>query len=274
LRRIRNTCECHDHSNRERPVIERGDLAALLMNAGFVAASDEAIELLEAANGDEVVLTSLVERRLRGEPIAWIVGYATFCGLRVNVHEGVYVPRWQSEPLARRAAERLPAHGVAIDVCTGSGAIAMVLHAQRPSARVLATELDERAVVCARSNSVDVFWGDLFAPLPRELQGQVDVVVGVVPYVPSKYLDVMPRDTFVFESPVSYDGGIEGVDVLRRVLNESRRFLRPSGALLLEIGGEQAEVLDDELAALGFGDVTVLLDDDGDLRGLEATLNA
>jgi release factor glutamine methyltransferase len=241
------------------------------MNAGFVAADDEARELLEAAGGDEVVLASLVERRVGGEPIAWIVGYATFCGLHVNVSDGVYVPRWQSEPLARRAAERLPARGVAIDVCTGSGAIAMVLRARRPDARILATELDDRAVACARSNGVDVYQGDLYEPLPSELVGQVDLIVGVVPYVPTPSLSLLPRDTFNFEPSACYDGGPDGVDVLRRVLDEGRRFLRPGGAVLLEVGGRQDDVLRDDVTRLGFVVDAFFFDGDGDLRGIEAT---
>jgi release factor glutamine methyltransferase len=118
---------------------------------------------------------------------------------------------------------------------------------------------------------VEVYLGDLFAPLPRTLKGRVDVVVGVVPYVPTPALPLLPRDTFEFESPLSYDGGRYGTQILRRVLTDSCRFLRPSGALLLELGGEQAEALDDDLARLGYVDVTVLADEDGDVRGIEAT---
>ena len=271
LPRIQETYESQDHPKRECLVIERKELAALLMTAGFVAADDEALELVEHADGDEVELASLVDRRLRGEPIAWVVGYATFCGLRVNVREGVYVPRWQSEPLARRAAERLPADGVAIDVCSGSGAIAVVLHAQRPGARILATDLDAWAVECATSNGVEVYRGDLFAPLPHGLDGTVDVIVGVVPYVPTPSLSLLPRGTFDFETTLSYDGGAEGVDVLRRVIRDSSRYLRSGGALLLELGGDEAQILRRDLESYGYGEIVILRDDDGDVRGIEAT---
>jgi release factor glutamine methyltransferase len=243
-----------------------------LAAAGFIAADDEAQELLAYATGDDVILESSVVRRLSGEPLAWIVGFATFCGMRINVDHGVYVPRWQSEPLAERAASRLPGRGTALDVCTGSGAIAATLRARRPHARVLATDLDQRSVTCAKSNGVEVYNGDLFAPLPLDLEGRVDVIVAVVPYVPTSSLDLLPRDTFVFESTLSYDGGTEGVDVLRRVMSEGRRFLRCGGSLLVELGGEQAEALQADVVRLGFEDVTVFFDDDGDVRGLEATL--
>jgi release factor glutamine methyltransferase len=247
-------------------------LAALLAGAGFVAAGEEARELLARAAGDPGVLESLVARRLTGEPLAWITGRAVFCGAEIRVDPGVYVPRWQTEPLALRAVERLPANGTAIDVCTGSGAIARTLAAGRPGARVVASDVDERAVACAAANGVEVYRGDLFAPLPNELAGCADVVVGAVPYVPTSELPLLQRDTFTFESPGLYDGGGDGTEILRRVLRGSPAFLRPGGALLLELGGEQADALGDDLARLGFAGVGVFVDDDGDVRGIEATL--
>jgi release factor glutamine methyltransferase len=215
----------------------------------------------------------MVRRRLTGEPLAWITGAAMFCGVRVRVDAGVYVPRWQSEQLARRAVERLPDGGVAADLCTGSGAIAATLQVQRPRARVVASDLDERAVACARANGVEAYQGDLFAPLPGELQGGVDVVVAVVPYVPTPELPLLQRDTFSFETPLAYDGGPDGADVLRRVIAEAPAFLHRAGALLLEVGGAQPELLRDHLHRHGFADVAVLRDEDGDVRGLEATLS-
>jgi release factor glutamine methyltransferase len=245
-------------------------LTALLSRAGFIAAEDEANELLARAAGDHELLDSLVARRLTGEPLAWIVGRVSFCGVEVRVDPGVYVPRWQSEPLARRAVDCLPATGVAIDLCTGSGAIAKVLTANRAAARVVASDIDERAVACAAANGVDVYRGDLFTPLPGALEGQVDVIVGAVPYVPTPALPMLQRDTFTFESALAYDGGPDGTDVLRRVIRESPRFLRRGGALLLELGGDQADRLHDDLARVGYVDVSVLFDDDGDVRGIES----
>ncbi|HXY45853.1 MAG TPA: hypothetical protein VEH29_16825, partial [Acidimicrobiales bacterium] len=174
-----------------------GSLGALLAGAGFVAAEEEAAELAACAGGDAELLESFVERRLRGEPLAWITGSVWFCGVRMRVDPGVYVPRWQSEALACRAVERLPAGGAAIDVCTGAGAVAKTLMTGRPGARVVASDIDEAAVACARANGVTAYHGDLFAPLPQALAGAVDVVVGVVPYVPTTALALLPRDTLV-----------------------------------------------------------------------------
>ncbi len=246
-------------------------LASRLSVAGFVAADDEASELATAASGDRALLEALVSRRLGGEPLAWITGSTVFCGATIRVDPGVYVPRWQSEPLVRRARGRLPVGGAAIDLCTGSGAVAKVLAADRSPARVVASEIDGRAARCASANGVEVYRGDLFAPLPRGLAASVDVVVGIVPYVPTPALGQLPRDTLAFESRRSYDGGGDGTDVLRRVIDESPRFLRTGGALLLELGGDQAAVLTDVLEWQGFVEVEVLADEDGDVRGVEAT---
>ena len=119
---------------------------------------------------------------------------------------------------------------------------------------------------------MEVYRGDLFAPLPSTLEGRVNLVVGVVPYVPTPELPLLQRDTFVFESPLAYDGGRDGTEILRRVLSDSPRFLRRDGALLLELGGGQADALGADLGRLGYVGSAVLLDDDGDVRGLEATL--
>jgi release factor glutamine methyltransferase len=252
--------------------VDRDALTTRLADAGFVAADEEAAELIARAQGDGELLDALVQRRLTGEPLAWITGSVTFCGLQIRVDPGVYVPRWQSEALAQRAAERLPDDGTAIDLCTGCGAIAKVLTTRHPEARVVATDVDERAVACARANGVDAYRGDLFEPLPRDLEA--DVVVGIVPYVPTPDLPLLQRDTFAFETPLSYDGGDDGTAILRRVITNAPRFLRRGGALLLELGGDQAERLRDDLERLGYGDVRALRDEDGDVRGVEVALKS
>lgn len=148
----------------DRPAVDRDRLVERLERAGFVAAEEDADDLLRAAAGDAERLAALVERRLTGEPLAWITGEVGFGGRTVRIDPGVYVPRWHTEELARRAAVRLPDAGVAIDACTGSGAVAAALAAARPGARVLASDLDPTAVACARTNGVDARTGDLLAP--------------------------------------------------------------------------------------------------------------
>ncbi len=247
-------------------------VADLLARAGCVAATEEAAELAARAGGDGPLLMALAERRRVGEPLAWITGRIEFGDLTLRVDEGVYVPRWQSLPLTRRAAARLPDSGTAIDLCTGTGAVAAALAVARPTARIVATDRDPRAVACARANGVEAYRGDLFAGVPPALRGATDVVVAVAPYVPTPALPVLPRDTLVFEDASHYDGGPDGTGVLRRIIDDTPRYLRAGGALLLELGGEQADLLGPALERLGYGSVETWSDEDGDQRGLQATL--
>jgi release factor glutamine methyltransferase len=252
--------------------LDRVSVAQMLTEAGCIAAREEADELVQAAAGDPDVLDDLVSRRTNGEPIAWLTGAVTFCALELLVARGVYVPRWQTEPLARRAVTLLPSTGVAADLCTGAGAIAAVLAAAVPTARVLATELDQKAVQYARRNGVEVFEGYLDDPLPRELEHRVDVLTAVVPYVPTKSLRLLPRDVQAFEPRLALDGGVDGTDLLVEVARRSVRWLSPGGWLLLELGGDQAEPMGQLLHELGFEGVDIMLDENGDPRAICARL--
>jgi release factor glutamine methyltransferase len=247
------------------------ELIEHLRNAGFLTPERDARALRDVAAGDLRLLDTLVARRLEGEPLEWITGEAVFCGIEVRVDSGVYVPRRQTEALARRAAARLPSTGLAIDVCTGCGAIAAYLSATHPRARVCATDVDPHAIACARTNRVDAHLGDLLEPVPLDRWRDTDVIVAVVPYVPTGALPLLQRDTFTFETTLSYDGGTDGTLLLRRLIATSPRLLKPGGALLFELGGDQATLVDDDLRRFGFSDVSVLTDEDGDVRGIEAT---
>jgi release factor glutamine methyltransferase len=252
--------------------MDRRELRGVLAEGGFLAPGEEADELIAAADGDDSALDAMVRRRLTGEPLAWITGSVEFCGIQILVDPGVFVPRWHTEPLVARAAELLPPDGIGVDVCTGSGAVARVLADRHPHARVVGTDLDPAAVACARRNGVAAYAGDLFAPLPHELAGAVDVVIGAVPFVPSDELWLLQRDTFTFESPLAYDGGPDGCDLLRRVVAESPPILRAGGALVLALGGRQHELLQPDLERAGFTRVRVFADEEGDVRGIEAAL--
>jgi release factor glutamine methyltransferase len=247
-------------------------LTDLLARAGCVAADEEAAEILVAADGQRSKLISFVRRRLRGEPIAWVTGHAAFGELRLFVAPGVYVPRWQSLELARRATDRLPECGRAIDLCTGSGALAAALRLRRRSAHIVGTDIDPGAVACARANGVDALRGDLFEPVPTDFEGCTNVVVAVVPYVPTSALKYLPQDARSSEAPLHYHGGPDGTDVLRRVVADAPRFLQPGGALLLELGGEQAGVIEPLMRTLGYGQIDIWADEEGDVRGIEAAL--
>lgn len=239
-----------------------------LREAGCVAAEEEAVELIGTSAGDLARLRELVGRRCSGEPLAWLIGSVRFCGETVLVHPGVYVPRWQSEGLALEAAARLPERGLAVDICTGAGAIAVVLARWRPLARVVACDVDPLAVACARANGLEVAQGDMTSALPEALAGKVDIVTAVVPYVPTGELRLLPRDVVAYEPRRALDGGEEGTHFLFRAAREAAGLLRPGGSLLLELGGDEADLLGPVLTDNGYQDVELRFDQDGDLRAL------
>jgi release factor glutamine methyltransferase len=241
-----------------------------LAEAGCVAPAEEAAELVRAARVGHGSLDEMVERRRRGEPLAWITGSIRFCGIRVRVDPGVYVPRGHTEWLARRASSLLPHDGIAVDLCTGSGAVAAVLASERPGATVLATDVDNLAVACAERNGVSALLGDLDEPLPSSLRGRVDVLTAVVPYVPTEELHLLPRDVLAHEPRRALDGGPGGTALLERVAERSARWLRPGGSVLLELGGEQAGAVASALARAGMSTSRVYRDADGHDRAIEA----
>lgn len=250
--------------------LDRASVERALAAAGCIAPRDEADALLSAAVDDPRTLASMLDRRVDGEPLPWITGSIRFYGLDVRVSPGVYVPRWQTEPLARKAADLLPPDGVAVDLCTGTGAVAMVLAAAAPTARVIATDVDPMAVACARGNGVDARVGRLDEPLPRSLAGTVDVLTAVPPYVPTDELRFLPRDVQRHEPRAALDGGEDGTDVLAEIIRRSARWLRPAGHLLLELGGDQADMIAPVALAAGFHRPEVLRDEAGDPRAIIA----
>ena len=248
-----------------------------LAAAGCVSAAAEARWLVEEAAGPEK-LQAMVARRVAGEPLQYVVGWAPFGWLRLAVGPGVFVPRPETEGLADRAAAHLRASAaprIAVDLCAGSGAIACFLAAEVPGARVLATELDPAALAWARINTdrygVELLAGDLDEPLPAALAGRVDVLCANVPYVPSGAIATLPTDVRDHEPRLALDGGPDGLDVLRRLVARAGHWLAPGGGLLCEIGEDQAETGVALLTAAGLVEVAVHPDLVGRDRILEGT---
>ncbi len=249
---------------------ERAWVVRALADGGCVASGAEADALLRASNEGTRPIEELIARRLRGEPLAWITGSMRFCGVRIRVDPGVFVPRPHSEGLARRAVSLLPAEGIAVDLCTGSGAVAAVLGSAHPRASVVATDVDPVAVACARGNGVRALVGNLDEPLPPSLQGRVDVMTAVVPYVPTEELHLLPRDVLANEPRRALDGGPRGTLLLVQAAEAAAHWLRPSGTVLLELGGDQASELARTLAGLGLSEIRVHRDGDEHDRAIEA----
>jgi len=220
------------------------DVVSALRAAGCVFAEDEADLLVEAAGTPER-LAEMVRDRSAGLPLEQVVGWAEFCGLRIVVRPGVFVPRRRTQlmadeaaALAGRVAGRRP---VVLDLCCGAGALAAAV-ARTVDAEVYACDVEPRAVECARLNLGDrgqVFEGDLFGPLPDHLRGRVDVLVANVPYVPTGEIALLPAEARLHEPRVTLDGGVDGLDVARRVVAGAPDWLAPGGSLLVETSRRQ-----------------------------------
>ncbi len=183
-------------------------------------------------------------QRCHGVPLQYLTGEQQFLDLVLGVAPGVFVPRPETELLVGLAVEGLDGTEapVVVDVGTGTGAVALAIKRRRPDASVYATDVSEEAVAVARANAsrhaleIVVLQGDLLAPLPDGLRGQVHLVVSNPPYVTLEEYESLPDE--VKAEP--YGALVGGTDVHRRLAAEAPRWLRPGGWLLTEIGAAQA----------------------------------
>jgi len=232
-------------------VLDTDALIARLRAAGCVFAEDEARLLREAARSPDD-LEAMLAQRVAGTPLEQVLGWVDFCGMRLAVAPGVFVPRRRSEFLAESAAALARPHGVVVDLCCGTGALGAVV-AARVRVELHAVDVDPVAVECARRNLPDavVHEGSLFDPLPRRLRGRVDLVVANAPYVPTVAIALMPSEARDHEHRVALDGGHDGLDVQRGVIAAAPSWLAPGGYLLVETSVEQADDTIDLMRAAG-----------------------
>lgn len=209
-------------------------------------AEDEA-ELLLGADGTAGELDAMVDRRVAGLPLEQVLGWAAFCGLRIVVAPGVFVPRRRTEFLAKQAIGLAAPDAVVLDMCCGAGPVGAAALAARPGVDLYAVDIDPVAVGCARRNVAaaggqedQVYAGDLYEPLPAELRGRIAVLVANAPYVPTEAIALMPPEAREYEPSVALDGGADGLDVQRRVIEAAPLWLTPWGHLLVETSERQA----------------------------------
>ncbi|SHE97298.1 peptide chain release factor N(5)-glutamine methyltransferase [Desulforamulus putei] len=196
---------------------------------------------------------SLLDRRAWGEPVAYLTGFKEFMGLDFVVTPAVLIPRPDTELLVETALEYLKKthkkNPLAVDVGTGSGAIAISLACLVPELRVLAIDLSAEALAIARQNArlhrvegrIDFMQGNLLEPMPPEMKGSIDVITANLPYIPSGDIPGLMPDVKDFEPHLALDGGLDGLDLYRLLIPGACRFLQPGGLLLMEIGPGQGE---------------------------------
>ena len=223
-----------------------------LRAAGCVFAEDEA-RLLIAAARTPAELDAMVGQRVAGLPLEQVLGWAEFCGLRIIVTPGVFVPRRRTEFLVRQAVALARRGDVIVDLCCGAGAIGAALAAAVEGAEVYASDIDPAAVRCARQNlpADRVYQGDLYAPLPAALRGRVAILAANVPYVPAREIELLPAEARAHEPRAALDGGADGLDVLRRVAIGAAAWLAPGGYLLSETSDRQASLAEAVVTASG-----------------------
>jgi release factor glutamine methyltransferase len=244
--------------------VTRTEAIARLRESGCVFAEDEAAVLAEASADDPRALAALVERRATGEPLEQVVGYADFCGVRVLLRPGVFVPRVRSELLVHTAVSESPK--TVLDLCCGSGALGLAVLHQLPSIALHSADVDPTAVVTARDNlTTPVYEGDLFAPLPEELKGRIDVVLANVPYVATDHIPLLPAEARDHEPRTALDGGPDGLEVFRRIASEAPHWLAPGGVLLSEITEAQRSAATETVNLAGL-DADSIYDDDLEAR--------
>jgi len=251
------------------------DAVSRLRQAGCVFPEEEA-QLLVDAVASARELDSLLARRVAGEPLENVLGWAQFGGLRVGVARGVFIPRRRSEFLAAAAIDAaLDIDGpVVLELCCGAGAVSAAVAAAVPTVRLHAADLLPAAVDCARKNlggRATVYRGDLFAPLPDALHGRIDVVVANAPYVPTDRLELMPREARQYEPAEALDGGPDGLAVLGRIAADAPRWLRPGGSLFVECSEGQVPDLAAAFTTAGLPP-TVLRDAEADATVLRGTM--
>ncbi|MFB9234252.1 putative protein N(5)-glutamine methyltransferase [Plantactinospora siamensis] len=236
------------------PATDRAALVARLRAAGCVFAEDEA-ELLLGAAATPAALEPLLRRRLAGEPLEQVLGWAEFCGHRVAVAPGVFVPRQRTALLVDAAVSVAGERPGILELCCGTGAILLaVAHRVAPGWSV-AADIDPAAVACARRNlapvGARVLAGDLFEPIPADLRGRVDLLLANAPYVPADRIGYLPPEARLYEPAAALCGGPDGLDLLRRIAEAAPDWLAPGGHLLVETNPDQAGELSRTLVRHG-----------------------
>ena len=227
------------------------ELEALLLYIFKCSRSELYINELIVDGQIERLYDSLIARRASGEPLQYIIGIAEFMEMDFDVNKDVFIPRPETEILVKEASleiknkERV---GKVLDLCTGSGNIAIGLGRSVPTIEIIATDISERALDRARMNSIShgteksitFYKGDLFDALPLDKKYKFDIIVCNPPYVKRADIGLLQEEVQV-EPRIALDGGSDGLDFYRQIANKAPAYLSPGGSLFLEVGAGQAE---------------------------------
>ena len=235
----------------------------------------------EVSEQQQTALDELLERRYNREPLAYLLGQREFYGINVILTPAVLIPRPETEILVDVALQYLPDGGRALDLCCGSGAIALSLAQEAVTAQVVAADISEAALKVAKANSVshelqervEWFCGDFFAPLAGV--ASFDIVVCNPPYVRHGDLACLEPEVQDHEPHLALDGGEDGLDCYRRIVQEAPGFISPRGYLLMEVGEGQITAVEALLAQVAsFSEVQTKPDLNGVPRVIVARISS
>ena len=203
---------------------------------------------------ERAILREAIRRRGEGEPLQYISGEVAFRRIVLKVEPGVLIPRPETEILVDKAiaflkdrAQEKPLR--VLDLCTGSGCIALSLVHEVPNVTVVATDISQTALSCAKRNAqalnlsdkVEFFEGDLSDAVPQDYCNTFDLIISNPPYIPSEELKTLPQEVVGFEPTLALDGGEDGLDLYRKILEQAPRLLQPDGMLACELFEESLE---------------------------------
>lgn len=264
-----------------RDLFRRAGIDTPELDARLLAELAFGMDRLELVNREREVaepealakLQAFATRRLRGEPVVRIVGEKEFWGLPFTLSDATLVPRPETEMLVRKGLESLAGHGSKriLDLGTGTGCVPISTLRESPSATAVATDLSSEAILAAQWNAerhhvarrFDARQGSWFAPL---LAGEsFDLITSNPPYIESAAIDGLPAEVKDHDPRLALDGGKDGLDAYRVIVGGARQWLKPGGALVVEIGSTQAAAVRSLFLKSGFADVAV----EKDLAGLD-----
>ena len=274
--------------------LERAGIADPLVDAELIVLHAAALDRLgayldnpEIDRGLASKISRLTKRRAGGEPLQYIIGHVDFLDLRITVGKGVLIPRPETELLAqeairvcRAAAEKDRDNLLSIlDVCTGSGCIALSLAQALPAARVFGTDVSARALAYAKKNASDngirnitFMKGSLFCPVKEDMT--FDLITANPPYIRTADIRGLQREIREWEPLRALDGGADGLGFYREILSKASAYLKKDGCILLELGFGQAEPVREIAGESGFRNITLIKDFSGIERVLKAEQSA
>ncbi|MBI5632562.1 MAG: peptide chain release factor N(5)-glutamine methyltransferase [Nitrospirae bacterium] len=254
---------------------------------------DAYIENPEIKGADAAKVRRLLLRRLKGEPVQYIIGHIEFLGLTIRVGKGVLIPRPETELLVEAVIRTVKGEALSVDssgknsshithyalqtfldICTGSGCIALALAREFPGAEVYGTDLSKEALAYAKKNAqvssiknISFRQGSLFEPVKEK---RFDIITANPPYIRRDEIETLQREVRDWEPVAALDGGMDGMDFYRAILSSAGSYLNPNGYIFLELGYDQADAVQKIADAEGFREITIINDYAGIGRILKA----